>query len=139
MRIKYNNIPVGILPILKQRIDSVSHLFPTWCHELAITYETLNPESAELKVTTEYNYRYVHIQVYDLFLEQEDWKLSLLHEIAHTIVAPYSDLLKVVIGMTIEDNPNKDFVVKMLIDAEERYASDLSYFLNKVIDKTENS
>lgn len=135
MIFQYNNIPSALLPIIKERIESCSDYFPGWCERVVVEYNTPATPDYELTCSSEYNYRFIVLTVSEEFFRQDNWRESVLHEIAHAIAAPFTTQSWLAVEALTEDSVIRKYLENQLRLAEEAFATDLSSFIDKVLDK----
>lgn len=126
-------IPRNIKAVISPKVSAVSHLFPGWVEKLIVTYDGTDKDVATIR--PEYEYRFVTLTLHRGFIEQDDWRESMLHEIGHSLVRPYVALVDRIVESFVPEN-SRTFVFDELAKAEEAVAEDLAVFAEK-IDKGE--
>lgn len=119
-----------------ETFGEVADLFPSWCEDLTIFYET--SECLETIVTCQpkHEYRFMAITVRPLFFEQKDDGLSaLIHEIQHALVRPYIARVDKIIHRFIDNETISHYLTDELTEAEEAICEDLTRFAQKLRSK----
>lgn len=130
MRVEYDRtIPKPLKKTVTDRIETVRHLFPGWVNKLIVAYDGSDKDVATVR--PEYEYRFVTITLHRAFVEQDDWRESLVHEIAHSLVRPYVALVDRIVESFVPEN-SKTFVYDELAKAEEAVVEDLAIFADKI-------
>lgn len=133
MKITYHNsLPETLVPIIKERVETIKNLMPNWCNQLVIMYSSDNPEGYTLSCKSEYHYRFVQLWVYDLFFFDDEWQSSLVHEIMHAICAPYSTQAWQIVNMMELPEGVQTYLENQLRNAEESLAQDMADFVSKL-------
>lgn len=133
MIFQYNNIPVALLPILKDRIESCAEFFPGWVQTVVVEYETLQNADYEIMCNSEYKYRFVVFTVSEEFFRSSNWKETVLHEIMHAIAAPLTTQIWAAAEIIVEDSAIRKYIETQLKEAEEAFATDSAALLDKVL------
>lgn len=131
MRIDYTeNIPHLLRPIVEERIESVADLLPGWVEHLTVDYDINDEDLAACDADTAY--RMMTVTLYPKFFNDHDWRHTLLHEIAHSLLDSYTRFAYAVVQAFVEDETARAFIAKQLELAEEAVAEDLAVLLRKL-------
>lgn len=137
MTITYDSdIPEDFLPIIKPRIQKVSDLFPNWCLNVVVMYNSENPNGYTLSCHCDYAYRFVQIHLYDLFFKDIDWEHSLLHEIIHAYCAPHTTQIWSIVELLGPEDRLGEYIKHQLTQSEESIAQDLATFAKKLTNRS---
>jgi len=83
-------------------------------------------------VEVQYEYRTITLNIHPLIIEEdEDWKGTILHELGHCILAPYTQLATRIVAKAVNE-ASREFILAELEMAEEAVTEDLTAFLEKV-------
>jgi len=123
-------IPESLLPIVQERIEAVQDLFPDWCHELTIGYESDDENLASCD--PKHHYRTVLLNIHPPFFADPDWEHSLTHEIQHSLLDPLARLAANIVESFVPDEQTRHYLLKQLAEAEELTCEDLSIFAKKL-------
>lgn len=126
------DIPSDLLPLIKERVDTVKDLFPDWCLNVVVMYSSDNPHGYVLSCNSEYGYRFIQLHVYDLFFNDLDWRHSLIHEIMHAYFAPHTSQIWAIIKLLGPEDKLGDYIDHQLTQSEESVAQDLATFAMKL-------
>lgn len=130
MKVEHDKgIPRALKKLIAERIETVVHLFPGWVNKLIVTYDGTDKDVATIK--PEYEYRFVTIILHRAFIEQDDWRESLIHEVAHSLVRPYVALVDRIVEAFVPET-SKGFIYDELAKAEEAMVEDLAIFADKI-------
>lgn len=130
MKVEHDkNIPKALKKLIAERIGTIAHLFPGWVNKLIVTYDGTDKDVATIK--PEYEYRFVTIILHRAFIEQDDWRESLIHEVAHSLVRPYVALVDRIVEAFVPET-SKAFIYDELAKAEEAMVEDLAIFADKI-------
>ena len=123
------SIPRALRKLIAERVATVVHLFPGWVNRLIVTYDGTDKDVATIK--PEYEYRFVTITLHRAFIEQDDWRESLIHEVAHSLVRPYVALVDRIVEAFVPET-SRMFIYDELAKAEEAMVEDLAIFADKI-------
>jgi hypothetical protein len=115
--------------MIAERIGTITRLFPGWVNKLIVAYDGSDKDVATIK--PEYEYRFVTIILHRAFIEQDDWRESLIHEVAHSLVRPYVALVDRIVEAFVPET-SKAFIYDELAKAEEAMVEDLAIFADKI-------
>lgn len=127
-----------VFPTIKNRIEQYAHILPLWCQNLIVFYDAFNDEGLTLSCSSEYNYRYVHITVYPSFLDDISWETSIIHEIIHAFMSPYTSKVETTIKTFINDPQLAKYIMQEITKEEESSVQDIAYLLNKYVTKVDS-
>jgi hypothetical protein len=140
MRITYDEgIPETLLPIIKERVESLTFAFPRWSQDLRVFYDAENPNKYVAEINSEYYYRFIQMTIFPYFFSDLHWKETLLHEIHHSLFAPYTSVVHKMVNTFIHDDTVKEYILAQLSDAEEAVVQDSAHCLKCIIDNTEKN
>ena len=130
MKVEHDkSIPRSLRKLIAERMGTVVHLFPGWVNKLIVCYDGSDKDVATIK--PEYEYRFVTITLHRAFIEQDDWRESLIHEVAHSLVRPYVALVDRIVEAFVPET-SKAFIYDELAKAEEAMVEDLAIFADKI-------
>jgi hypothetical protein len=130
LKVEYDKtIPKPLKALVRERVETVSHLFPGWVHKLIVAYDGSDKDVATIR--PEYEYRFVTITLHRAFVEQDDWRDSLIHEIAHSLARPYVALVDRIVEAFVPE-ASRVFVYDELAKAEEAMVQDLAIFAERL-------
>lgn len=131
MRLDYaDSIPSILRETVEERIDSVADLLPGWVEHLTIEYDINDEDLAACDADT--SYRMMTVTLYPKFFADHDWRHTLLHEIAHSLLDSYTRFAYAVVQAFVEDETARAFIARQLELAEEAVAEDLAILLRKL-------
>lgn len=140
MKVSYApDVPETLLPIIKERVESTTYAFPSWCQDLKVFYETENPNQYVAAIASEYSYRFVQLTIFPDFFNDSNWEETLLHEIQHSMLAPYKAVVLRILDTFIPDDMLREYLKNQLTDAEEAVVQDAAFSLKNIIDKYSKS
>ena len=116
--------------VVQERVESVRHLLPGWVEHLTIDYAINDEDLAACDADTAY--RMMTVTIYPRFFNEHDWRHTLLHEIAHSLLDSYTRFAYAVVQTFVEDETARAFIAKQLELAEEAVAEDLATMLRKL-------
>lgn len=123
------SVPKALRRTISSRVNATAHLFPGWVQKLVVRYDGSDRDVATIK--PEYEYRFVVLILHRGFIEQDDWRESMHHEIGHSLFRPYVALVDRIVESFVPDNA-KQFVYDELAKAEEACAEDMAVFATKI-------
>lgn len=126
--ITHNDFPLAVRWYLPE-IQRILQFLPSWVETVHLRYERSDDSMASCEV--QYEYRTVTINVHPLIIEEEDWENTLIHEVVHCLLAPYTQLAHRIVSKAVTEG-SKDFILGELEAAEEAITEDLSTFLTKM-------
>jgi hypothetical protein len=135
MIFQYNNVPSALLPIIEERLKTVEDLFPTWCHKVVIEYESPTPPDYEVTCNSEYAYRFIVLTISEEFFREDHWQDTLIHEIYHSIAAPFTTQSWMVVETIVDDGPTRKYLETQLRQAEEAFATDAARLIDTILKK----
>lgn len=124
-----------VKPTLAAVLEEVSDLFPDWCSQVTVFWETNNPNGFLVACKPNYHYRFVQLVFFPSFLDDLESTVSLVHEIQHSIMTPYVDKAEEVINHFIEDGLVRQYIFTELRKAEEAVVQDLAKLVGKLDSK----
>jgi len=110
-----NNMPQELKAALRPLVDEWSHLVPTWCHFVKISYATEGDFTFSTNTQTEYRRAFLFVGPEWLTLGPNGRVHSLVHELLHITWEPVTGTLY---GMLFECI--KDETVRNVIEKEWR-------------------
>ena len=137
MEVRYSkSIAEPVLAILKERVSMVSHAFPAWCTLLIIKYEDSDIEEGKFSavIESEYKYRFCKMTLYPGFLTDFEWYGTLIHEIHHSIMVPYTAEAERIVEKFVTDELTKEYLLAMLADLEEQVVEDSKHCVKMLLD-----
>lgn len=133
MKTEYSHgIPPELKKIIRERLKTVEALFPGWVNKLVVTYSADPDGDGIASCVPRHEYRSFGLTIHPLFFEDEDWMESLLHEIGHGMMKPYTAVVEKIVDTFIIDPNVKGFIHSQLRDAEEAVSEDLAVWANKL-------
>ena len=127
------SIPEALLPLIKERFETVKDFFPGWCSVVTITYAPDNSNNYVLSCAPNYSYRFAEIVVYPLFFEDKTWFHTLLHELTHVCLAPFTHEVHALLHTMSFDEKTTDYIHHHLVNGEESVSQDLAVLIDKCI------
>lgn len=132
MLLRYtNDVPEELKHFIASRIEPMLPLLPDWCTSVVVGYAQSKEDVLSCEV--QYEYRRVIIYVHPLFLEDEDWAHSVLHEIGHSILKPVIQFADQVIEHFVDDEEMQKFLLEQFAYVEEQVAEDIAEFAKKIV------
>lgn len=128
MQIEYH-VPIALKSVIEQRIETVHDLFPAWVNILTVRWQVNDEDIATAQ--PQYEYRAMTLTLHPQFLDDKDWRSSLIHEIAHSIVRPLVQMVDKIVEKFAPD-VTKDYLLDALALKEEEICEDLAIFVKKV-------
>lgn len=129
----------SILPLVKSRLEKYLFLIPDWCQNVLIFFKTHNPDGDSLACSTSFHYRFTHINVYPTFFDDDQWEISVIHEMIHILQSPYTNKVESMIEKFVPPSI-AEYLVEELIKEEEGITQDMALkFFNVIKLDTENS
>ena len=123
------SIPSVVRRTVQNRINATSAFFPGWVEKLIIRYDGSDRDVATIR--PEYEYRFVVVTLHRGFIEQDDWRESMYHEISHSLFRPYVALVERIVESFVPEI-SRQFVWDELAKAEEATAEDMAVFASKI-------
>lgn len=131
MLLRYtNDVPEELKNFIASRIEPMLPFLPDWCTSVVVGYAQSKDDVLSCEV--QYEYRRVIIYIHPLFLEDEDWSHSLLHEIGHSLVKPVIQFGDQLIEHFVDDEEMQKFLLEQFAYAEEQVAEDIAEFAKKI-------
>jgi hypothetical protein len=127
--ITHNDFPLSLRHLLPQ-IRSMLAFLPSWVQTVHLRYERSEGDMASVEV--QYEYRTITLNIHPLIIEDDDdWKSTILHELGHCILAPYTQLAARIVTKAVNE-VSREFILAELETAEEAVTEDLKVFLEKI-------
>jgi hypothetical protein len=123
------SVPDSIRALVDERTKIIKNLLPVWCNSLVIHWDDSDPDIASCQPMMEY--RSVVITLHRAFLSDPEWEESMLHELAHAVIAPYTSLTELIVETYVPESA-QSFVLGQLAKAEEATAEDLRILISKI-------
>lgn len=142
MEVRYSKSVVEpVLSILQQRMPLVLHAFPSWCTLVIVTYDEDDPneDNSSAVIETEYKYRFCRLTLYPQFLTDIEWHGTLIHELHHAIMAPYTKQAERIVEGFVTDEATKTYLLLELADLEEQVVEDAKHCIKCLLDNTPHS
>lgn len=134
MKIYYDESSLtGLRELAIERVESVKHLIPDWCHEVRVFFDTDGDPHNSAVCIPNYSYRFMQIFLNPNFFIEEDWKTTLIHEIFHAIFRPYVEFVTNLVEGFIQDEDLKCFLNNGLRDREESVVQDSAILVEKLL------
>lgn len=136
MKIEYTaSVPATLKKTIRERLKAVDGLFPGWVNKLSVSYSA-DPEGDGIaSCVPRHEYRSFGLTIHPLFFEDEDWMETLLHEIGHGLLKPYTALVDKIVEEFVTDHQTRKFIASQLRDAEETVSEDLAIWAGKLKSK----
>ena len=132
MQIRYtSDVPVELENFIASRIQPLLPLMPDWCSQVVVGYAQSKDDVMSCEV--QYQYRTVILYVHPLFIEDEDWQWSVIHEIGHAILKPAIQYADQVMEHFVDDEDTQKFLLNQFAYIEEQVAEDIAQFAKKLI------
>lgn len=133
MKIEYSaSVPATLKKTIRERLKAVDGLFPGWVNKLVVSYG-IDPEGdGFVSCVPRHEYRSFGLTIHPLFFEDEDWVETLLHEIGHGMLKPYTALVDKLVEEFIQDPQTRKFIAAQLRDLEEAVSEDLAIWAGKL-------
>lgn len=130
MDVKFSvTIPDTVLPVVQTRVRRVEHLFPIWVKTLTVRWDDKNTEDIATALP-QYEYRAMTVVLHPLFLSDDDWEDTLVHEIQHGIFKPFVQAVDRIVEKFVPEH-SREYILDLLADKEEEVAEDLTIFAKR--------
>lgn len=133
MKIEYTaTVPSSLKKTVRERLKAVEGLFPGWVNKVVVSYSIDPDGDGIVSCVPRHEYRSFGLTIHALFMEDDDWFETLLHEIGHGLLKPYTALVDKLVEEFIQDAQTRKFVASQLRDAEEAVSEDLAIWAGKL-------
>ena len=133
MRVTYDaSVPKGMRAEIRERLETVLPLLPADFRTVIVDYGPDPEGDAVVSVDVRRDYKRLEVHIHPLFLSDEDWEDTLMHELGHVLLGRTSALVHTLLETFVAEPHTREFLRQQFREAEERSCEDFAEAVRKV-------
>lgn len=136
MRITYDaSVPKAMRAQIRERLDTVLPLMPADFRTVTVDYGADPDGDGIVSVDVRRDYKRLEIHIHPLFLSDEEWEDTLMHELGHVLLGRTSTLVHTLLETFVTEASTREFLRQQFREAEERSCEDFAEAVRKIREK----
>lgn len=133
MKVTYDSsVPKAIRAQIRERLDTVLPLMPSDFRTVTVDYGSDPEGDGIVSVDVRRDYKRLEVHIHPLFLSDEEWEDTLMHELGHVLLGRTSALVHTLLETFVTEASTREFLRQQFREAEERSCEDFAEAVGKI-------
>lgn len=133
MRVTYDaSVPKQMRAVLRERLERMLPLLPADFRTVTVDYGPDVDGDGIVSVDVRRDYKRLEVHIHPLFLSDEDWEDTLMHELGHVLLGRTSTLVHTLLETFVTEGQTREFLRQQFREAEERSCEDFAEAVRKI-------
>ena len=133
MKVTYDaSVPKAMRAQIRERLASILPLMPADFRTVTVDYGQDEEGDGIVSVDVRRDYKRLEIHIHPLFLSDEEWEDTLMHELGHVLLGRTSALVHTLLESFVGEARTREFLRQQFREAEERSCEDFAEAVRKI-------
>lgn len=133
MRVTFDgSVPAGLKAQIRRRLDTVLPLLPADFRTVTVDYGPDADGDGIVSVDVRRDYKRLEVHIHPLFLSDDDWEDTLMHELGHVLLGRTSGMVHTLLETFVAEPHTREFLRQQFREAEERSCEDFAEAVRKI-------